>query len=87
MKFDLNIRLNEMTANHLLGGLAQSYRDIPASAPKEVANDIQFLMVEILEQMDKQGIDIFKPRSPFASYAKLIRFEIFRRELKLNQNG
>jgi hypothetical protein len=73
-KYDIEIRIDTITAGHLLGGLAQSYRIMPGSAQSSVAFNIKMAMVEILEQLEKQGCSVLEPRSAFRSYAKLVNY-------------
>ena len=72
--YNLEISIDSMTTQHLLGGLAQSYRNIPASAPISVGANIRVAIIGILRQLEEQGVDVHKPRSPFKSYARLVNY-------------
>jgi hypothetical protein len=74
-EYNLKITAGYIPVTHLLGGLAQSYRQLPASAPGDVAFELKYMIINILEQLQEQGADVLKPRSPFASYARLVGFE------------
>lgn len=73
--FGINIKISHTTVGHLLGGLASSYRNIPASAPESVSRHLKHAIIDILAQLELQGEDVLQPRSPFRSYAKLVKFE------------
>ncbi len=75
MDYDIQITVSTDTASYLLGGLAQAYRVIPASAPDKVSIDIKHTIRVILSQLKEQGVDLTNTKSPFNSYAKLIKFE------------
>jgi hypothetical protein len=83
-KYDIEIRIDTIIAGHLLGGLAQSYRLMPGSAPSSVAFNIKMTMIEILEQLEKQGVSILQPRSAFRSYAKLVNYETYKALTKID---
>jgi hypothetical protein len=74
-KYDINIALDTTTVDHLLGGLAASYRVIPPSAPESVSKNIKYAIIDILTQLELQGVDVTLARSPFHSYTKLVRFK------------
>lgn len=83
-KFNINITIDKVTASHILGGLAQSWRQIPASAPASVASNLKFLAVEILNQLENQGVGVTSQRSGFRSYVNLFRYETYKNLLKLD---
>lgn len=74
-KIDLHITIDKTTANHLLGGLAKQYRSIPTTAPSSVNTNIRITINEILSQLESQGVDILKPRSPFKPYVQLVNYD------------
>lgn len=73
-KISIDLRISTTTAAHLLGGLAASYRIIPASAPESVSRDLKYTMVDVLTQMEQQGVAVLQSKSPFNSYAKLVGY-------------
>lgn len=74
-EYKINFTANAITLGHVLGGLATSYRNMPASAPEEVSYNLRYLIINILDQLMEKGVDVIKPRSPFYSYSKLVNFE------------
>jgi len=83
-KFNINVNIDKVTAGHILGGLAQSWRQMPASAPASVASNIKFLAVEILNQLENQGVGVTSQRSGFRSYVNLFSYENYKKLLKLD---
>lgn len=77
MKKFISIELytDTTTLSNILGGLAQSYRGVPDSAPAAVKRNIKRAIEDILMQLYKTGMEIMNPLGPFYSYAKLIEFE------------
>lgn len=72
--YQIKINIDTITTCHLLGGMAQAYRSIPASAPSSVSLSIRIAIYDILKQIENQGADLLNPRSPFKSYVKLINY-------------
>ncbi len=73
----LELYLSKAVATHILGGLAQSFREmVGTEANDAVVIGIRSAIRDILLQLHEQGEDVMNARSPFNAYARLIRFNV-----------
>jgi len=77
MRYSINILVNKTTADYILGGLAKSLREIPASAPDDIKQGIRLVMIDILEQLHYKDVDIMNPKNQFYSYARLVKMDSY----------
>jgi hypothetical protein len=73
-EYNIHITVDYITATHVLGGLARNYRDLPASAPSNVSNNLIQLIRDVVRQLHLLDVNVMEPRSPFHTYVKLCKY-------------